>query len=74
MSANNGVPDTAEFARIPETCRRFGLSRSRLYREATAGNVRFLKLGAATVVDLASVRALMASLPEARLRSPKATV
>lgn len=61
----------AEYARIPDCCRRFGISRSRLYREATAGNVRFLKLGAATVVDLASVRALMARLPEAKLRAPK---
>ena len=34
---------TPEFARIPETCRRFGLSRSRLYLLAGEGAVRFIK-------------------------------
>ena len=64
----------AEFARIPEATGRFGISRSRLYREAALGRVRLVKLGSATLVDLASLRAFMAGLPAAKLRTPKALV
>jgi hypothetical protein len=67
------IPDTTpEFARIPETCRRFGLSRSRLYLLAGEGQVRFVKTGNSTLVDLGSVRAYLASCPPAQVRAPKA--
>ena len=58
-----------EFARIPYTTGRYGISRSGLYREAALGNIRLVKLGNATLVDLASVRAFMARLPAAKLRA-----
>jgi hypothetical protein len=61
----------AKFARIPEATGRFGISRSRLYREAALGKVRLVKLGSATLVDLASLREFMARLPAAKLRAPK---
>lgn len=61
----------AEYARIPKTCGRFGISRSRLYREAALGNIKLVKLGNATLVDIASMRAFMAKLPAASLRAPK---
>jgi excisionase family DNA binding protein len=65
--------DTApEYGRIPEACRRYGLSRSRLYLLAGEGLVRFVKVGNITLVDLATVRAYLASCPAATIRPPKA--
>lgn len=58
-----------EFAPIPTIVARFGLSRTRLYELAADGRVRFIKAGSRTLVDVASVRALLASLPPARLRA-----
>ena len=60
-----------EYARIPETCRLFGVSRAWLYREAGAGRVRMLKLNSSTLVDLSSVRAVLSELPTARIRPPR---
>ena len=67
MDAAEAVP---EYARIPEAMRRYGLSRSRLYTLAGEGKVRFIKLGVATLVDLASVRAFLASCPTAEISAP----
>jgi hypothetical protein len=65
--------DTApEYGRIPEACRRYGLSRSRLYLLAGDGLIRFVKVGNATLVDLGSVRVYLASCPAAEIRAPKA--
>jgi len=61
-----------EYGRIPEACRRYGLSRSRLYLLAGEGLVRFVKVGNATLVDLGSVRAYLANCPAAEIRAPKA--
>ena len=65
--------DTApEYGRIPEACRRYGLSRSRLYLLAGEGLIRFVKVGNATLVDLGSIRDHLASCPPAQIRAPKA--
>jgi hypothetical protein len=65
--------DTApEYGRIPEACRRYGLSRSRLYLLAGEGLVRFVKVGNATLVDLGSVRDYLAACPPAQVRAPRA--
>jgi hypothetical protein len=61
-----------EYGRIPEACRRFGLSRSRLYLLAGEGLVRFIKAGNATLVDLGSVRDYLATCPAAQVRPPNA--
>jgi hypothetical protein len=66
------VDTPPEYGRIPETTRRYGLSRSRLYLLAGAGLVRFIKVGNATLVDLGSVRAYLASCPPAEIRPSKA--
>ena len=63
---------TPEYGRIPEACRRYGLSRSRLYILAGQGLVRFVKEGSTTLVDLGSVRAYLASCPAASIRPAKA--
>jgi excisionase family DNA binding protein len=66
------IPDQPEYGRIPEACRRYGLSRSRLYLLAGEGHVRFVKVGGATLVDLGSVRTYLASCPPAQIRPPHA--
>jgi hypothetical protein len=48
-----------------------GLSRSAIYREAGHGRIKLLKLGRTTLVDMASLRAFLASLPVANIRAPK---
>lgn len=68
----NTVEQAPEYGRIPEACRRYGLSRSRLYLLAGDGLVRFVKVGNATLVDLGSVRAYLASCPAASIRPPSA--
>ena len=52
-----------EYARIPAICARFGLSRSGVYRLADEGRLRLVKLRGSTLVDVQSVRALFAALP-----------
>lgn len=42
-----------------------GMSRSSIYRHAQAGRLTLLKSGRTTLVDMASARALLASLPRA---------
>jgi excisionase family DNA binding protein len=61
-----------EYARIPEACRRYGLSRSRLYLLAGEGLIRFVKVGNATLVDLGSVRDYLAGCPAAQVGPPHA--
>jgi len=68
----NAIDTAPEYGRIPEACRRYGLSRSRLYLLAGEGLVRFVKVGNATLVDLGSVRGYLAACPPAQVRPPKA--
>jgi excisionase family DNA binding protein len=44
---------------LNDACRISGLSRSTLYRHATAGRLRLVKVGGRTLVDAASLRALL---------------
>jgi excisionase family DNA binding protein len=53
---------------LPRATAVFGLSRSTLYRLAGNGRVRFLKCGRSVLVDAASVRLFLASLPAATIR------
>jgi hypothetical protein len=48
-----------------------GLSRSAIYRAAAEGKITLLKCGRSTLVDMASVRAFLASLPRAEIRAPR---
>ena len=56
---------------LPQAPTVTGLSRSTIYREAARGNIRLLKAGRSTLVDMASVRAFLASLPTASIRAPQ---
>jgi len=55
--------------KVPEAVRLSGLSQSELYRRAGRGEVLFRKAGAGTVVDYASLKQLVASLPRADIRT-----
>lgn len=63
------VPEMVPLPRAPSI---FGLSRSGLYRLAAEGRIRMVKVGARTLVDAASVRAFLTTLPEAKIGSDKA--
>ena len=54
---------------LPQAPAATGLSRSAIYRAAGEGKIRLVKLGRSTLVDMASVRAFLASLPDAKVRS-----
>ena len=63
--------DCPEYQRIPDICRRFGLSRSGVYRLASQGHIRLVKLAGRTVVDVITVRRYMAGLPLAAVSAPR---
>jgi hypothetical protein len=65
----DAVDLSVEYGRIPLACRRYGLSRSRLYRLAAEDLIRFVKVGSATLVDFDSVRSYLASCEKAQIRA-----
>jgi excisionase family DNA binding protein len=64
---NYPPPIDPEMMPLPRVPGWSGLSRSTLYRLAADGRVRMVKVGARTLVDCASVRAFLASLPPANI-------
>lgn len=70
----NGSPSpfAPEMVPLPRAPAIFGLSRSHLYRLAAEGRIRMVKAGARTLVDAASVRGFLASLPPAQIGARKA--
>lgn len=64
-SQNSPVPEMIPLPRAPGV---FGLSRSNLYRLAADGRIRMVKVASRTLVDAASVRAFLATLPEVQPR------
>jgi hypothetical protein len=56
---------TVPLARAPAET---GLSRSAIYRAAAEGKIVLKKLGRTTLVDMASARAFIDSLPKAEIR------
>ena len=57
-----------EMVPLPKAPMIFGLSRSALYRLASNGDIKLLKVGARTLVDANSVRQYLSELPEAKIR------
>lgn len=68
---NGQEADAPDLGRIRDVTARYPVSRSWIYREAAAGNLRLLKLGSVTLVDLASLRDRLAGLPLAKIRPLK---
>ena len=60
-----------EFGTVREAARRFGLSRSRLYCLAGSGQIKFIKVGGATIVDFATIRRFLFECNPATIRPPK---
>ncbi len=60
------------FVSIATWCALAGMSRSSAYRELAAGNIRGVKLGRATKIDVEHGLAWMKSLPAAEFRAPRA--
>ncbi len=73
MPVNNANPSVAIVSPLtvplPQAPAATGLSRSAIYRAASRGEIRLLKNGRSTLVDMASVRAFLASLPAATVRA-----
>jgi hypothetical protein len=60
------------YAPIPEACDLSGMSRSAIYRAAGAGQIVMRKLGRSVLVDMASLKSFLDSLPAARIAAPAA--
>jgi hypothetical protein len=56
-------------ATVRRACDLLGMTRSRLYLELAAGNIRAWKHGKRTIIDMESARTFLASLPAASFRS-----
>ncbi len=65
MPRLNPAPRTADpvMVPLPQAPLYFGLSRSALYRAAAGGSITMKKMGRTTLVDVASVRDYLDSLP-----------
>ncbi|GAN76272.1 hypothetical protein [Acidisphaera rubrifaciens] len=70
-SPTNPVP-SPRFARLLDVVRTYPLSRTQAYELAGAGRLRLVKLAGRTLVDLDSLDSLLAALPPAKLRAPRA--
>ncbi len=55
--------------RIPQAIRVSGISRSGLYRLAASGDVVFLKCGRCTLVEFASLEAVIGKLPKVKVKA-----
>jgi hypothetical protein len=66
----NTVP---QFARIPQWCRISGMSRSATYVELGRGNLRAVKCGNGTLLDVPYGLTWLRSLPPAEIRAPKSS-
>jgi excisionase family DNA binding protein len=56
---------------IIQTCARYSICRSYLYRLIGAGHIRAVKVGTRTKIDIASADAYFAALPVARIKPDK---
>ena len=61
---------TPLYASIPKWCDLSGMGRTRTYEEAGAGNLRIIKVGGRSLVDVPHGLAWMRTLPMAQIRAP----
>ena len=59
------------YAPIPRWCAISGMGRTRVYEELAKGNLRAVKLGSRTLIDVEAGLAWLRSLPPAPVREPK---
>jgi hypothetical protein len=60
-----------KFATIPAWCALSGMSRTGTYHELGRGNLRAIKSGVRTLIDVEAGLAWLRSLPTAQVRAPK---
>jgi len=60
-----------KYAPIPQACEILGFKRSKLYELARQGNLRIIKIGSRSLVDIDHALKFMESLPEADLSESK---
>jgi hypothetical protein len=60
----------SDYARIRDAAAWAGIGRSSLYKKTASGDVRIQKMGSRTLVELASLKTMLANLPEGILRNP----
>jgi hypothetical protein len=58
---------TPRYASIPQWCGISGMGRTRTYEEAGRGNLRIIKVGGRSLVDVPHGLAWLDSLPEAKI-------
>jgi hypothetical protein len=58
---------TPRYASIPHWCGISGMGRTRTYEEAGKGNLRIIKVGGRSLVDVPHGLAWLDSLPEAKI-------
>jgi excisionase family DNA binding protein len=63
------MPNNSILCTIPEALSRTGVGRSFLYERLAEGSIRSVKAGRRRLVDVASLAAWAASLPESQLKS-----
>ena len=61
---------TPRYAPIQQWCALSGMGRTRTYEEAGNGNIRIIKVGRKSLVDVPHGLAWLDMLPEAKLRVP----
>ena len=59
-----------QYATIARWCDLSGMGRTRTYEEAALGNLRIIKVGGRSLVDVPHGLAWMRSLPTAQIRPP----
>jgi excisionase family DNA binding protein len=64
----NTVP---KYGKIPAACAMSGVARTTIYSWIAEGKIRAVKAGSATLIELASVEAHLASLPVANITPPR---
>jgi hypothetical protein len=62
----------AALASIPDACAFAACGRSTLYTRVAAGHLRMVKMGTKSLIDMQSLRGMIARLPEATLRPIRA--
>jgi hypothetical protein len=63
---------TPKFAPLPQWCALSGMSRTATYNALGRGDLKAIKIGTRTLLDVDAGLAWLRSLPAAQIRAPKA--
>lgn len=60
-----------KYSTVPDWCELSGMGRTRTYQALGAGDLRAIKVGARTLIDVDHGLAWLASLPPAQIMAPR---